>query len=108
MHCLERAGLQRRADDANCFRSAPVASAHAYRRRTSQRPNVRLLAQILKDAGYDDTAQKDAIRLQALEAPLSVVDHEAILTSLGIYCPTGLARLRRELLEDMRRRRAGL
>jgi hypothetical protein len=73
-------------------------------------PNVRLLAQILEDAGYDDTAQKlaDAIRLQALEAPLSVVDHEAILTSLDIYCPTGLARLRRELLEDdMRRRRAG-
>jgi hypothetical protein len=51
-------------------------------------PNVRLLAQILEDAGYDDTAQKlaDAIRLQALEAPLSVVDYEAILTSLGIYC----------------------
>ena len=65
-------------------------------------PNVRLLAQILEDAGYDDTAQKlaDAIRLQALEAPLSVVDHEAILTSLGIYCPTELARLRRGLLED--------
>jgi hypothetical protein len=70
-------------------------------------PNVRLLAQILEDAGHGDTAQKlaDAIELQVFEAPLTLADHEAILTSLGTHCPTGLAKLRRELLEDDRRRR---
>ena len=69
---------------------------------------MRLLAQIVADAGYEDTANTltDAIALQAAEAPLTVDDHEVILTALGIHCPSGLAKLRRELLEDhMRRQR---
>lgn len=68
---------------------------------------VRLLAQIVADAGYDDTATTltDAIGLQAVEAPLTVHDHEAILVALGTHCPSGLAKLRRELLEDQMRRR---
>jgi hypothetical protein len=70
-------------------------------------PNVRLLATILQDAGHDDTARKlaDAIELRVFEVPLTLADHEAILTSLGAHCPTGLAKLRRELLEDDRWRR---
>jgi hypothetical protein len=68
---------------------------------------VRLLVQIVAEAGYADTAKTltDAIALQAFEAPLTVDDHEAILTALGTNCPSGLAKLRRELLEDQRRRR---
>jgi hypothetical protein len=69
---------------------------------------VRLLAQIVGDAGYADTAStlNTAIGLQAVEAPLTIDDHEAILTALGTFCPSGLANLRRELLEDhMQRRR---
>jgi hypothetical protein len=68
---------------------------------------VRLLAQMVADAGYGDTAKTltDAIGLQAVEPPLTVDDREAILTALGTYCPTGLAKLRRELLEDQMRRR---
>jgi hypothetical protein len=73
---------------------------------------VRLLAQIVEDAGFDDTAQAlaDAIRLQAMHAPLTIDDHEAILTALDGNCPSGLAKLRRALLEEqvMRRRREGL
>jgi DNA-binding FadR family transcriptional regulator len=72
---------------------------------------VRLLAQLLEDAGFDDTAEKlaDAIRMRALEAPLTIDDHDAILTALGSHCPSGLARLRRELLdESAKRRRRGL
>jgi hypothetical protein len=62
---------------------------------------------MVADSGYDDTAKTlaDAIGLQAVEPPLTVDDHEAILTALGTYCPTGLAKLRRELLEDQMRRR---
>ena len=73
-------------------------------------PSTRLLAQILEDAGYHDTATTltEAIRLQVVEATLTLQDHEAMLTALGDHCPTSLARLRRELLEDdMRRRLAG-
>ena len=73
-------------------------------------PSVRLLAQILEDAGYAETAATltEAIRLQALEPALTLEDHHAMLLVLGDHCPTGLARLRRELLEDdMRRRLAG-
>ncbi len=72
---------------------------------------VRLLAQIVQDAGFDDTARAlaDAIKVHANEVPLTIEDHEAILEALGADCPTGLARLRRELLEEqMRRRRAGM
>jgi hypothetical protein len=73
-------------------------------------PSVRLLAQILEDAGYGDTARTlmEAIRLQVVEPALTLRDHEAMLDALGDHCPTGLARLRRELLDDdMRRRLAG-
>ena len=72
---------------------------------------VRLLAQIVEDAGFDDTARAlaDAIKLHANEAPLTIDDHEAILEALGAHCPTGLTTLRRELLEEqMRRRLAGM
>jgi hypothetical protein len=66
-----------------------------------------MLAQIVDDAGFHDTAQTiaEAIRLQAHEVPLTVEDHEAILTALGSNCPGGLGRLRRELLEQQRLRR---
>jgi hypothetical protein len=73
-------------------------------------PSVRLMAQILDDAGYPETAATltEAIRLQALEPALTLEDYQAMLVALGDHCPTGLARLRRELLEDdMRRRLAG-
>jgi hypothetical protein len=73
-------------------------------------PAVRLLAQILEDAGYGDTATtlSEAIRLQAMEPALTLQDHEAMLVALGDHCPTSLAKLRRELFEyDMRRRLAG-
>jgi hypothetical protein len=72
---------------------------------------VRLLEEILREKGYVETAAKlaDGIRVQALEAPLTLDDHEAILRALGDHCPSGLARLRRELLDDeMQRRLAGL
>jgi hypothetical protein len=44
------------------------------------------------------------MEMKALEPALTIEDHEAILAALGTYCPTGLARLRRELLEDKLRR----
>src|SRR5215467_7278833 len=46
-------------------------------------PYVRLLAQIVDDAGFHDTAQTlaEAIELQAHEAPLTLEDHEEILTA---------------------------
>jgi len=72
---------------------------------------VRLLAQMLEDAGYEATATKltDGIRLQAFEPALTLEDHDAILAALGDSCPTGLARLRRELLdEQLLRRRLGM
>lgn len=71
-------------------------------------PAARLLVGILQDAGYRDTAARidQAIELQvATEAPLTLEDHEAILVALGESCPTSLARLRRELLEEQRRLR---
>lgn len=71
---------------------------------------MRLLAQILEDAGYHDTAQKlaDAISLQAIEAPLTIVDHEAILTSFGVHCSTGLVSSAENTWRTyMRRRRSG-
>ncbi len=74
--------------------------------------HVRLLAQIVEDAGFDDTAQAlaDGIRVQAMHAPLTIADHEAILAALDANCPSGLAKLRRELLEQqvLRQRREGL
>ena len=69
---------------------------------------ARLLAGIVRDAGFDETAAKleQAIELQvATEAPLTWADHEAILVALGDNCPSSLARLRRELLEEQRRMR---
>jgi hypothetical protein len=43
-----------------------------------------------------------------LEPALTLDDHQAMLLALGDHCPTSLARLRRELLEDdMQRRLAG-
>jgi hypothetical protein len=70
-------------------------------------PSVVLLVQILEDAGFPDTATTltNAMNVQALEPALTVQDHEAMLAALGTYCPTGLARLRRELLEQDRWRR---
>jgi hypothetical protein len=73
-------------------------------------PAVRLLTQILDDAGYPDTAAtlRQGIELQVLEPALTLEDHQAMLLALDDHCPTSLARLRRELLEDdMRRRLAG-
>ena len=68
---------------------------------------VRLLVEIVEDAGFHETAQvlADAIRLQAVEAPLTIGDHEAILTALGGNCPSGRAKLRRALLEAHQARR---
>jgi hypothetical protein len=70
-------------------------------------PAVRLLVQMLDDAGYPATAVtlRQAIELQALEPALTLEDCEAMLLALGDTCPTSLARLRRELLEIERRRR---
>jgi hypothetical protein len=70
-------------------------------------PAVRLLVQILDDAGYPATAVtlRQAIELQALEPALTIEDVEAMLVALGDNCPTSLARLRRKLLEIERRRR---
>jgi len=68
-------------------------------------PAARLLVAVLQDAGYQDTAARveQAIELHvATEAPLTMEDHEAILEALGNSCPTSLARLRRELLEEQR------
>ncbi len=74
--------------------------------------HVRLLAQIVEDAGFDDTARAlaDGIKVQAMHAPLTIADHEAILAALEGNCPSGLAKLRRELLEQqvLRQRREGL
>ena len=69
--------------------------------------SVRLLAQMLDDAGYPATAStlRQGIELQAIEPALTLEDYEAMLLALGDNCPTSLARLRRELLEDDRRRR---
>jgi len=69
---------------------------------------ARLLAGIVRDAGFEETAAKleQAIELHvATEAPLTWADHEAILVALGDNCPTSLSRLRRELLEEQRRMR---
>ena len=69
-------------------------------------PMARLLAQILEEAGFAETAGRvaQAIELQVTtEAPLTLADHEAILAALGDRCPPELARLRRELLEEQRR-----
>jgi hypothetical protein len=73
-----------------------------------QAPVARLLAEILAGEGYPETAAKiaDAIeRETAIEAPLTIEDHEAILLALGGNCPPTLSRLRRELLEEQRRLR---
>jgi hypothetical protein len=71
---------------------------------------VRLLAKILEDAGYGDTAATltEAIRLEVMEPPLTLDDYQAMLRALGDHCPTGLAKLRRQLRDfDMKRRLAG-
>ena len=73
-------------------------------------PSVRLLAEMLDDAGYPATATllRQGIELQALEPAFTLEDYQAMLLALGDQCPTSLARLRRELLEiDMRRKLAG-
>jgi hypothetical protein len=70
-------------------------------------PAARLLSEIVADAGFPNTSRvlADAIRMQAMEPSLTIEDHEAMLVALGTSCPTGLARLRRELLEQQRLRR---
>ena len=71
-------------------------------------PVARLLAQILDEAGFAETAGKisQAIQLQVTtEAPLTLEDHEAILLALGGRCPPELGRLRRELLDEQRQLR---
>ena len=42
--------------------------------------------------------------MKAVEPALTIQDHDAMLAALGEPCPTGLARLRRELLEKERLR----
>ena len=74
-------------------------------------PYARLLARVVADAGYGDTATKltDAIEVQAIEPALTIADYDAIVASLEINCPPGLAKLRRELVsEQMRWRLSGL
>jgi hypothetical protein len=71
-------------------------------------PVARLLSEILEGEGFPDTAAKiaQAIELQVTtEAPLTMADHEAILTALETNCPASLNRLRTELLEERRRMR---
>jgi hypothetical protein len=71
-------------------------------------PVARLLAEIVRDAGFADTAARleQAIELRVtVEAPLTWADHEAILVALGDECPSSLSRLRRELLDEQRRAR---
>jgi hypothetical protein len=71
-------------------------------------PVARLLAGLVRDAGFEDTAARleQAIELRvATEAPLTWADHEAMLVALGDDCPTSLSRLRRELLDEQRRLR---
>ncbi|HET7367107.1 MAG TPA: hypothetical protein VFI83_01980 [Gaiella sp.] len=71
-------------------------------------PAARMLQEILEDGGHAATAARiaEAIELRVTtEAPLTAEDHEAILLALGDRCPASLARLRRELLEEQRRRR---
>jgi len=66
---------------------------------------ARLLAEILVDHGYPETAARveHAIEVQVtLEAPLTAGDYAAILEPLGENCPSTLSRLRRGLLEDQR------
>ena len=62
---------------------------------------------MLEDSGYAETATKltDGIALRTLEPALTLEDHDAILAALGESCPPGLARLRRQLLEELTRRR---
>ena len=69
-------------------------------------PAARLLTQILDDAGYTATGRTiaNAIAIQSSEPVLTVEDCEAMLAALGPSCPSGLARLRRELLEQQRLR----
>jgi DNA-binding FadR family transcriptional regulator len=69
-------------------------------------PAARLLSEIVADAGFPGTARTlaDAIEMQALEPSLTIEDHEAMLAALAANCPTGLARLRRELLDQQRYR----
>ncbi len=74
-------------------------------------PAARVLVEILQGAGSDDTSSKiaNAIELQVTtEAPLTIADHDAIVSALGGYCPASLGRLRRILLEEQRHRRPGL
>jgi hypothetical protein len=68
---------------------------------------ARLLVDVLAREGFDDTAAKlaQAVDLQVTtEAPLTVADHEAVLSALQGDCPTGLYRLRTELDKDHRLR----
>jgi hypothetical protein len=69
---------------------------------------ARLLVDLLAREGFDDTAAKlaQAVDLKVTtEAPLTVGDHEAVLSALRRDCPTGLYRLRTELDKDHRLRR---
>jgi hypothetical protein len=66
---------------------------------------ARLLAQMLDDDGFPDTAARitDAIERQiTVEAPLTPADYGAILETLNRTCPPTLYKLRRVLLEDQR------
>jgi hypothetical protein len=74
-------------------------------------PSARLLVELVEDGGFGSTARKIATAIElrvTTEAPLTADDHQAILRVLGSHCPTSLARLRRELLEEQRRIRGGL
>ena len=66
---------------------------------------ARLLAEILEQSGFPETAARiaKAIELKVtVEAPLTAADYEAILEALGRDCPATLSPLRRQLLENRR------
>ena len=64
-----------------------------------------VLVEVLRTEGYPVTADRivDALNGQiTTEAPLTLEDHQAILTALSRNCPTTLHRLRERLLEEQR------
>ena len=66
---------------------------------------ARLLAEILEQSGFPETAARIAKAIErkvTVEAPLTAADYDAILEALGTNCPTTLSSLRRQLLENRR------
>ena len=67
-------------------------------------PVARLLSEILRAERFPSTAEKvaGAIKRRAIDAPLTLDDHEAILEALSRRCPSTLYRLRERLLDEQR------